>query len=40
MVFNYCICLMFFVNLKCRVESAHWALKKALQNSLGDLFSV
>ncbi|KAH1210660.1 hypothetical protein GmHk_15G044919 [Glycine max] len=23
-----------------RVESAHWALKKMLQNSLGDLFSV
>ena len=24
----------------CRVESAHWALKKLLQNSLGDLCSV
>ena len=28
---------MFF---KCRVESAHWALKRLLQNSLGDLYSV
>ncbi|KAH1199218.1 hypothetical protein GmHk_18G052633 [Glycine max] len=27
-------------NLLCRVESAHWALKRVLQNSLGDLCSV
>ena len=40
MDFNYCICLLFFVYFKCRVESAHWALKKVLQNSLGDLCSV
>ena len=40
MDFNYCICLLFFVYLKCRVESAHWALKRLLQNSHGDLCSV
>ena len=40
MDFNYCICLSFFVYLKCRVEYAHWALKKLLQNSLEDLCSV
>jgi len=28
------------VFFKCRVESAHWALKRLLQNSLGDLYSV
>jgi len=28
------------VYLKCRVEYAHWALKRVLQNSLGDLCSV
>ncbi|KAH1242028.1 Tubby-like F-box protein 8 [Glycine max] len=27
-------------NLLCRVESAYWALKRVLQNSLGDLCSV
>ncbi|KAL5127382.1 putative protein FAR1-RELATED SEQUENCE 10 [Glycine soja] len=27
-------------NLLCRVESAHWALKRVLQNSIGDLCSV
>ncbi|KAL5193307.1 Protein FAR1-RELATED SEQUENCE 6 [Glycine soja] len=27
-------------NLLCRVESTHWALKRVLQNSLGDLCSV
>ncbi|KAH1266588.1 hypothetical protein GmHk_01G002047 [Glycine max] len=27
-------------NLLCRVELAHWALKRVLQNSLGDLCSV
>ncbi|KAH1193258.1 putative protein FAR1-RELATED SEQUENCE 10 [Glycine max] len=27
-------------NLLCRVESAHWALKRVLQNSVGDLCSV
>ncbi|KAL5185362.1 putative protein FAR1-RELATED SEQUENCE 10 [Glycine soja] len=27
-------------NLLCRVESAHWALKRVLHNSLGDLCSV
>jgi len=40
MDFNYCICLLFFVYCKCRVESANWALKRVLQNSLGDLCSV
>ncbi|KAH1254914.1 hypothetical protein GmHk_04G011246 [Glycine max] len=29
-----------YTNLLCRVESAHWALKRLLQNSLGDLCSV
>jgi len=32
--------LLFFVYLKCRIEYAHWALKRLLQNSLGDLCSV
>jgi len=40
MDFNYCICLLFFEYFKCRVESALWALKRLLQNSLGDLCSV
>ena len=40
MDFNYCICLLFFVYFKCRAEYAHWALKRLLQNSLGDLCSV
>ena len=40
MVFNNFICLMFFVYLKYRVESAHWALKRILQNTLRDLCSV
>ena len=31
---------MFVVYFKCRVESAHWALKRVLQNSVGDLCSV
>ena len=30
----------YFVFLKCRVESARWALKRVLQNSLGDLCIV
>ncbi|KAH1254681.1 Protein FAR1-RELATED SEQUENCE 5 [Glycine max] len=38
--FNYCICLLGFVYLKCRIEYAHWALKRLLQNNLGDLCSV
>ena len=40
MEFNCCKCLLFFVYFKCRVEYAHWALKRVLQNSLGDLCSV
>ena len=36
----YCICLLLFVYLKCRVESTHSSLKRLLQNSLGDLCSV
>ena len=40
MVFNCCIFFMFVVYFKCRVELAHWALKRVLQNSLGDLYSV
>ena len=36
---NICICLFFFVYFICRVESAHWALKRLLHNSLGDLCS-
>jgi len=40
MDFNYCICLLFFVYLKWRVESTYRALKRLLQNSLGDLCSV
>ncbi|KAH1213108.1 hypothetical protein GmHk_14G041126 [Glycine max] len=32
------VCL--FVFFKCKVESMHWALKRLLQNSLGDLYSV
>jgi len=40
MDFYCCICLSLFVYLKCRVESAHWALKRVLLNSLGDLCSV
>ena len=35
---NTYLCL-FFVYFICRVESAHWALKRLLQNSLGDLCS-
>ena len=31
---------MFVVFFKCRVESAHWALKRLLQNNLGDLCSI
>ena len=31
---------MFVVYFKYRVESAHWALKRVLQNSVGDLCSV
>ena len=31
---------MFVVYVKCKVESAHWALKRVLQNSLEDLCSV
>ena len=38
--FKYCIFLLGFVYLKYKVESAHWALKRLLQNSLGDLCSV
>ena len=40
MDFYCCICLLLFVYLKCRVESTHWALKRVLQNSLGDLCSA
>ena len=40
MDFNNCICLLFFVYFKCRVESVHWALKRLLHNSLGDLCST
>ena len=40
MIFNCCIFFMFIVYFKCRVESAHWALKRVLQNSHGDLCSV
>ena len=40
MVFNCCIFLMFVVYFKCRVEYAYWALKRVLQNSIGDLCSV
>ena len=40
MVFNCCIFFMFVVYFKCRVELAHWALKRVLQNSVGDLCSV
>ena len=40
MDFNYCIYLLFFVYFKCRVEFAHWALKRLLQNSFGDLCGV
>ena len=40
MEFNYCIYLLFFVCFTCRVESVHWALKRVLHNSLGDLCSV
>ena len=40
MEFNYCVCLLFFVYFKCRVESTYWALKRVLHNSLGDLCSV
>ncbi|KAH1256459.1 Protein FAR1-RELATED SEQUENCE 5 [Glycine max] len=29
-----------YTNLLCRVESAHWSLKRILQNSVGDLCSV
>jgi len=32
--------LLLVVYFICRVESAHWALKRLLQNSLGDLCSV
>jgi len=38
--FNYCISLLGFEYLKCRVEYVHWASKRLLQNSLGDLCSV
>jgi len=40
MEFYCCICLLLFVYLKCRVESAHWALKRVLHNSLGDLCNI
>jgi len=40
MEFYCCIFVLLFVYLKCRVESAHWALKRVLQNSLGDLCNV
>ena len=40
LIIVYVYCLLFFVYLKCRVESAHWALKRVLHNSLGDLCSV
>ena len=31
---------LFVVYLICKVEYAHWALKRLLQNSLGDLYNV
>ena len=37
---NTCICLLFFVYFICRVEYVHCALKRLLQNSLGDLCSI
>jgi len=37
---NTCISLLFYVYFICRVESTHWALKRLLQNSLGDLCST
>jgi len=37
---NTCIYLFFFVYFICIIESAHWTLKRLLQNSLGDLCSV
>ena len=37
---NTCICLLFFVYFIYKVEFAHLALKRLLQNSLGDLCSV
>ena len=37
---NTCICVLFFVYFIRRVKSAHWALKRLSQNSLGDLCSV
>jgi len=37
---NTCICLLFFVYFICRVESAHWDLKRLLHNILEDLCSV
>ena len=40
MDFNYCICLLFFVYFICRIESAHWSLKRLLQNSIDDICSV
>jgi len=40
MDFNSYICLLFFVYFKCRVESAYWALKRLLHNSLRDICSV
>jgi len=33
-------CAYLFQFFKCRVEFARWALKRLLQNSLGDLCSV
>ena len=29
-----------FVFFKCRVEFAHWSLKRLLQNNIGDLCSI
>jgi len=40
MDFYCCICLLLFVYLKCKVKSAHWALKRVLHNSLGNLGDV
>ncbi|KAL5176803.1 Protein FAR1-RELATED SEQUENCE 5 [Glycine soja] len=37
MEFNHCICLLFFVYFKCRVESAHWALKK---DAMSDMITL
>jgi len=34
------VSVYFFVYFICRVEYAHWTLKRLLHNSFGDLYSV